>query len=223
MVIKFLFYFFFLISVCVNSYTGILYEKDNLIITDIDVEIYKQLYKNSYGADINNTNTLKDLILIKKVMKDLNYNNPKFIIKIDNEISRQYGSGSLEDTNLKEFLRFAKIRDEFIINYFQNKLEVSEIINLFNSLENLNLPISDSNCLIINEVVDLKNNEEFAANLLLNLKNNSNEFILIINKKKYKVCIDEVVFKSIENLVIKYIQNQTNDEFKKFVYGKTID
>ena len=223
MVIKFLFYFFFLISVCINSYTGILYEKDNLIITDIDVEIYKQLYKNSYGADINNTNTLKDLILIKKVMKDLNNNNPKFIIKIDNEISRQYGSESLEDTNLKEFLRFAKIRDEFIINYFQNKLEVSEIINLFKSLENLNLPISDNNCLIINEVVDLKNNEEFAENLFLNLKNNSNEFTLIINKKKYKVCIDEVVFKSIENLVIKYIQNQTNDEFKKFVYGKTID
>ena len=223
MVIKFLFYFFFLMSVCINSYTGILYEKDNLIITDIDVEIYKQLYKNSYGADINNTNTLKDLILIKKVMKDLNNNNPKFIIKIDNEISRQYGSESLEDTNLKEFLRFAKIRDEFIINYFQNKLEVSEIINLFNSLENLNLPISDNNCLIINEVVDLKNNEEFAENLFLNLKNNSNEFTLIINKKKYKVCIDEVVFKSIENLVIKYIQNQTNDEFKKFVYGKTID
>ena len=45
----------------------------------------------------------------------------------------------------------------------------------------------------------------------------------MINKKKYKVCIDEVVFKSIENLVIKYIQNQTNDEFKKFVYGKTIN
>ena len=165
----------------------------------------------------------QDLILIKKVMKDLNYNNPKFIIKIDNEISRQYGSESLEDTNLKEFLRFAKIRDEFIINYFQNKLEVSEIINLFKSLENLNLPISDNNCLIINEVIDLKNNEEFAENLFLNLKNNSNEFTLIINKKKYKVCIDEVVFKSIENLVIKYIQNQTNDEFKKFVYGKTID
>ena len=223
MVIKFLFYFFFLISVCVNSYTGILYEKDNLIITDIDVEIYKQLYKNSYGADINNTNTLKDLILIKKVMKDLNNNNPKFINKIDNEISRQYGSESLEDTNLKEFLRFAKIRDEFIINYFQNKLEVSEIINLFNSLEKLNLPISDNDCLIINEVVDLKNNEEFAENLFLNLKNNSNEFTLIINKKEYKVCIDEVAFKSIENLVIKYIQNQTNDEFKKFVYGKTID
>ena len=143
--------------------------------------------------------------------------------KIDNEISRQYGSESLEDTNLKEFLRFAKIRDEFIINYFQNKLEVSEIINLFNSLENLNLPISDNDCLIINEIIDLKNNEDFAENLFLNLKNNSNEFTLIINKKKYKVCIDEVIFKSIENLVINYIQNQTDDEFKKFVYGKTSD
>ena len=42
-------------------------------------------------------------------------------------------------------------------------------------------------------------------------------------KKKYKVCIDEVTFKSIENLVINYIQNQTDDEFKKFVYGKTSD
>lgn len=223
MVTKFLFYFFFFISVCVNSYTGILYDKDNLIITDIDVEIYKQLYKNNYGADINNTNTLKDLILIKKVIKDLNNNNPEFISKIDNEISRQYGSQSIEDTNLKEFLRFAKIRDEFIINYFQNKLEVSEIIKLFNSLENLNLPISDNDCLIINEVIDLKNNEDFAENLFLNLKNNSNEFTLIINKKKYKVCIDEVIFKSIENLVINYIQNQTDDEFKKFVYGKTSD
>ena len=223
MVIKFTFYFFFLIFVYVNSYTGVLYDKDNLIITDIDVEIYKRLYKNSYGADINNTNILKDLILIKKVIKDLNNNNPEFMNKIDNEISRQYGSESLEDTNLKEFLRFAKIRDEFIINYFQNKLEVSEIINLFNSLENLNLPISDNDCLIINEVIDLKNNEDFAENLFLNLKNNSNEFTLIINKKKYKVCIDEVIFKSIENLVINYIQNQTNDEFKKFVYGKTSD
>ena len=223
MVIKFTFYFFFLIFVYVNSYTGVLYDKDNLIITDIDVEIYKRLYKNSYGADINNTNILKDLILIKKVIKDLNNNNPEFMNKIDNEISRQYGSESLEDTNLKEFLRFAKIRDEFIINYFQNKLEVSEIINLFNSLENLNLPISDNDCLIINEVIDLKNNKDFAENLFLNLKNNSKEFTLMINKKKYKVCIDEVIFKSIENLVIKYIQNQTNDEFKKFVYGKTSD
>ena len=220
MVIKFLFYFFFLISVCVNSYTGILYEKDNLIITDIDVEIYKQLYKNNYGADINNTNTLKDLILIKKVMKDLNNNNPKFINKIDNEISRQYGSESLEDTNLKEFLRFAKIRDEFIINYFQNKLEVSEIVSLFNSLDNLNLPISDSNCLIINEVIDLKNNEEFAESLFLKLKNNTNNFNVIINKEKYKVCIDEMKFKKLESVIIQYIQNQTKDEFTEFVYGK---
>tara|TARA_X000000950_G_scaffold243492_1_gene298603 strand:- start:485 stop:1156 length:672 start_codon:yes stop_codon:yes gene_type:complete len=220
MVSKFLFYLIFAIFISINSYAVVLYDKNNLIITDIDINIYKELYKNSYGAEINNTNSLKDLILIKKVIKDLTDNNPDFIDKIDNEISRQYGKEISENSNLEEFLRFAKIRDEFILNYFQNKLEVSEIVSLFNSLDNLNLPISDSNCLIINEVIDLKNNKEFAESLFLNLKNNTNNFNVIINKKKYKVCIDEIKFKKLENVIIKYIQNQTKDEFTEFVYGK---
>lgn len=220
MVNRFLFYLIFAISISINSYTGILYDKGNLIITDIDVNIYKELYENSYGVEINNTNSLKDLILIKKVIKDLTNNNPDFIDKIDNEISRQYGKEILENSNLEEFLRFTKIRNEFVLNYFQNRLEVREIISLFNSLDNLNLPISDSNCLIINEVIDLKNNKEFAESLILNLKNNSNNFNVIINKNKYKVCIDEMNFKKLENIIIQYIQNQTKDEFTEFVYGK---
>ena len=83
------------------------------------------------------------------------------------------------------------------------------------------MPISDSNCLIISEVIDLKDNEEFIENFFINLKNNSNEFQIKINNKNYSVCIDELKFKTIENLIIQYIQNQTKDEFTKFVYGKT--
>ena len=35
------------------------------------------------------------------------------------------------------------------------------------------------------------------------------------------VCIDELKFRSIEGLIVKYIQNQTKDEFQNFIYGKT--
>ena len=38
---------------------------------------------------------------------------------------------------------------------------MSEIFNIFNNIENLNLPISENNCLIIKEVIDLKDNNEF--------------------------------------------------------------
>lgn len=221
MEIKKLFYIFFIVVISLNLSANVLYDKNELIITDIDVDIYKQLYKNNYGLDINNSNSLKDLILIKNVIKDLSVNNIEFIDKIDKQILLQYGNKSLENPNLKEFLRFAKIRDEFIFNYFQNKLNITEIKSLFESLDDLNLPISDNNCLIINDVIDLKNNEDFIKNLFYNLKNNSNEFKISINEKNYTVCIDELKFRSIEGLIVKYIQNQTKDEFTEFVYGKT--
>ena len=81
-------------------------------------------------------------------------NNIKFIDKVDKQFYYN-GNKSLENPNLKEFLRFAKIRTN---SYLGNKLNITEIKSLFESLDDLNLPISDNNCLIINDVVDLKNN-----------------------------------------------------------------
>ena len=222
MVIKKILYFVFTILIYLNLEANILYDKDDLVITEIDVEYYSNLYEENYGVEINKSNSLKDLILIKNVIKDLYDNNREFVDKIDEQLLAQFGNKTLENPNLKEFLRFSKIRDECIFNYFNNKLDVLEIKNLFKSLDQLNLPISDNNCLIINDVIDLKNNEDFIENFFFNLKNNSNEFKIKINNKSYTVCIDELKFKSIENLIVNYIQNQTKEEFTEFVYGKTM-
>ena len=123
--------------------------------------------------------------------------------------------------NIKEFIRFLKIRDEFIINYFRNVLEVNEIKKIFEDLNNLNLPISDNDCLLINKVINLQHNMDFINKFYNSLKNDSNDFTVTINKNEYKVCIDEKIFKSIEKLIVEYIQIQTKDEFEKFVYEKT--
>ena len=171
--------------------SNVLYEKGNLVITEIDVNVYKQLYRNNYNLDINKANSIKDLVLINNVIQHLEINNPTFIKKIDTEISMRYGQNSLEEDGTRNFLRFSRIRDEFIINYFQNELNLSEVKNIFSQLDSLNLPTSNDNCLIINEVLNLKENEQFIESFLNNLKKNTREFEITINKIKIKVCINE--------------------------------
>ena len=204
-----------------HSYSNVLYEKDNLIITEIDVNVYQQLYKNSYNQEINKANSIRDLVLINNVIQHLEINNPEFIDKIDLEISMRYGQNSLKEDGTRNFLRFSRIRDEFIINYFQNKLNLNEVKKIFSQLDSLNLPISIDNCLIISEVHNLKDNEEFIESFFNNLKENTREFEVMINKSKFKVCINETTFQTIEKLIVEYIHLKTAEEFEIFVYEKT--
>ena len=204
-----------------QSYSNVLYEKNNLIITEIDVNVYQQLYKNSYNREINKANSIRDLVLINNVIQNLELNNAEFIDKIDIEISTRYGESSLKEDVTKNFLRFSRIRDEFIINYFQNELNLIELNNIFNQFDNLDLPISIDNCLIIKEVLDLKDNEEFIESFFNNLKKNTREFRITINKIPFKVCINEEMYQTIEKIIVEYIQIKTADEFETFVYEKT--
>ena len=204
-----------------HLYSNVLYEKDNLIITEIDVNVYQQLYKNSYNREINKANSIRDLVLINNVIQNLELNNAEFIDKIDTEISTRYGESSLKEDVTKNFLRFSRIRDEFIINYFQNELNLIELNNIFNQFDNLDLPISIDNCLIIKEVLNLKDNEEFIESFFNNLKKNTREFRITINKIPFKVCINEEMYQTIEKIIVEYIQIKTADEFETFVYEKT--
>ena len=216
LIVIFLYVFFYH-----DLYSNVLYEKNNLVITDIDVNVYQQLYKNSYNLDINKANSIKDLVLINNVIQHLEINNPEFIDNIDTEISMRYGENSVKEDGTRNFLRFSRIRDEFIINYFQNKLNLIELNNVFNQFDSLDLPISIDNCLIIKEVLDLKDNKEFIESFFNNLKENTREFKITINKIPFKVCINEAMYQTIEKLIVEYIQIKTADEFETFVYEKT--
>ena len=221
MAIKFFFKLFLLLFVYKYSYSNIIYEKNNIVITEFDIKVYQKLYRQNYNTNINKSNSLKDLVLIYNLIKHLEVNNPEFLKKIDSEILTRLGQNSYENDGIKNFLRFARIRDEFIINYFQNKLELIELNNLFKQLDSLELPISRDNCLIINKIVDLKDNKKFVENFYKNLKNNTQDFQITINDMKYKVCINESIYRNIENLIVEYIQIQTAKEFEKFVYEKS--
>lgn len=218
---KKIFFILIITFISTNSFSEIIYKKNNLIITTIDLDKYMELYNNNYGLKIDKNNALKDLVLINNVINYLNKNNKDFLDRIDQEILKQFNLKSLNEINIKNFFRFMKIRDEFIVNYFKNKLVNEEIEITFSKLENLNLPISTNDCLIFEKIVDLKNNSEFINNLLFNLRNNTRDFQITIDGIKYKVCIDEVEFRSIENIIVNYIQTKTDIDFRNFVYDKT--
>ena len=221
MVFKFFLCLLFYLLFNQYSYSKVVYEKDNLVITEIDINSYQKLYKENYNIDINKTNSLKDLVLINNVINNLEINNPEFINKIDSEILLRFDKNLFESDVTRNFLRFSRIRDEFIINYFQNKLTLNEVNNIFKDLDNLNLPISVDDCIIIKDVLDLKDNKDFIENFYNNLKNNTSEFQIIINEEKYKVCINELAYKNIEKLIVEYIRIKTAEEFETFVYDKT--
>ena len=103
-----------------NALSEIIYSKNNLIITNIDLNNYKQIYKNNYNLDIDNNNALKDLVLINNLIGHFEKFNKEFLNQIDSQILAQYGEKTFKDISFRYFLRFSKIRDEFIINYFNN-------------------------------------------------------------------------------------------------------
>lgn len=207
--------------ISLNSFSNVLYDKKDLVITDIELNFYKDFYLKYYNNEINNANSLKDLVLIKNVIRDLKENNSEFISKIDKEIISQFGREIIQNEIILNFYRFSKIRDEFIYNYFRNKLSAKEIENIFKNLNDLKLPVSKNNCLVIVDIIDLKENQEFIKNFFFNLKNSSKNYKVNINGLDYDVCIDNSKYYKIEQLIVAYIRAQTDEEFEKFVYEKT--
>lgn len=221
MVYKFFVKLILILLFSASSFAVVLYDKNGLIITDIELKVYKELYLKNYNYEIKDTSGLKDLVLINNVIKDLKKNNIEFINKIDKDIINQYGKDVLISEIYLNFYRFSMIRNEFIYEYFRNDLSINEIINIFKNLRSLNLPISENNCLVIKDILDLKNNTEFINNFFYNLKNNTNKFEITINDTRYDVCINEKSFYEIEQLIVSYIKDQTEIEFENFVYEKT--
>ena len=118
------------------------------------------------------------------------------------------------------FIRFQKIRNEFITEYFNNGFDIKDLKNIFSNFGNLRIPISKNNCLTIEKLHDVRNDEQFVKNFFVNLKKNQQNFEIVIDNETYNTCINEKLFSNLEKEIIKYIQNKTEKNFNEFIYGK---
>ncbi len=213
----FIIIFFFIIT---NSYANIVYDKENIIITEIDIYYYKKIHYEKFKEDVNNSKALKNLVIVKKLIKSLEKNNPVFLNRIDREIFEDNGNKNINSSTILDIVRYFKTRNEFVYNYFKNDFNKSDLENVFNTFVNLNLPISDNNCLTIIQIIDLKDNIEFINIFYENIKNQMDVYEISIDNVKYDVCININNKQIIEKEIFKYIELKTEDEFKKFVYAQ---
>ena len=207
----------------INLNAKILYDKSGIIITDLDLNNYINLSTQLDQIKLDKNKAIKNLVLQKKIIKDLELNNIQYLATIDQQILMEFGQDNFNNIFIRDFLRFKKVKDEFIFEYYNNDLDFIKFKNILESLDELKLPISNNNCLTILDFIDLKNNMSFQENYYKNLKNKTSEYEVNINDQIYQVCISNQIFMEIDKIIVKYIEMQIEDSFKSLIYGKNIN
>ena len=204
----------------INLHSNIVYDKNEIIITEIDLDYYNQVYFENFGEIQNEFEAIKNIVVIKKFIDNFKKNNPLFLKKIDEILNEEFNSEIMDIQIVRDFVRYYKIKNEFIYEFYDKRFNIEDLKNIFNSFEKIELPISKNNCLTIFKVIDLKGNIDFLNNFYENLKKKDKSYDLIIDNELYNVCIDSRTNKVFEQNILNYIDLKTADDFKKFVYEK---
>jgi len=212
--------FAFLCLIPMNSYSNIVYDKNNVVISNIDLNYYSQLYFENFGERINKSKAIKNIVIIKNLINNFKKNNPDFLIRVDDILIKEYGNQKMDIQIVKDFVRYFKIKNEFIYEYYFTKFNIKDLENVFNTYEKIELPISKNNCMTILKLNNFKENKEFLNNFYENLKKEIKKYEVTIDNIRYDVCINSKNYELFESSILKYIDSKTKDKFKKFVYEK---
>ena len=202
------------------GYTNIIYDKNDTVITEIEMNNYKNLYKNNFGTDISKNKAIKNIILIKKTISFLSKNNPELISSLDQNIKLQYNKEIFDDQDVLNFIRFQMIRDNFILEYYNENFNIEDLEIIFANFDNLKLPVSKNDCLTLEKLHKIDNDKNFIESFFNNIKNKNQKIMIPINNELYEVCLNDKLFKDIESEIIKFIENKTKNDFDKFIYQK---
>ena len=202
------------------SYSNIIYDKNENSVTELELNTYIELYKNSFNQNLNKNKALKDIILIKNTINFLKKNNPDFISEIDEILKLQFENIEFETSIIKDYLRFQKIRNEFISNYFQDQFNIEDLKIIFSSMNKIELAISKNNCLTIEKIQNFNGDRNFLISFYENFKEGKRNFKTKIKNELFDVCITDKQIKEIENIIIRFVEKKTQTDFQEFVYGK---
>ena len=196
---------------------SILFEKENIVITDIDLITYQNFNIDINNKKNNNYQLIKEIYLIKKTINKLKKNNPLFIEAVDNAINAN--SKSIEDFYL-DLVRYTYIRNDFIKDYYQNKLILEDLTEAIKNTTNIRIPLSDNRCNTISLMLDIKDIKNFGSTYFKKIKNPNSEFKYELNSKKYEICLNQSIILNIEYELVKVISKKTENNFKNFIYEK---
>lgn len=219
MVYKFIILIFFLNLEI--AYSSIVYDKNDISITEIELNSYLDLYQTNLGTGLSNTQAIKNIFIMKKTISFLMKNNPEFMMELDKIIELEFNEKVLTDEIILNFIRFQKIKNEFINDYYKNNFKIDDLEIIFSNLNNLLIPISLNDCLTIEKLHDVKDDKYFILSFFENLKTNQQNYQINIDNQIFDACMDKDLFNYIELEIIDYINNKTEKDFNNFIYGKS--
>lgn len=216
---KYLFLIIFLILLSIPKlYANIIYNKNNIIITSYELYEFKNNYEKNFNIVLTDNNAVKQIFIIKKNIDKLLEQNPEFIEEIDKKVLSFYGNQALINKINRYFYRFLILRQEYSVSYFNNSIVLEEFFEIFSKVKSLKLPISKDNCMTIDQVIELKDNNEFIENIFNNLKNKTNKNLITINNQIYSTCINNENYKQIQSFVFREIERLSEKDFKNYLY-----
>ncbi len=202
------------------AYSKIIFDKNDIIITEIEVQEYIKIHKNYTGEELAPNIATKNIYLMKNTLKRLIKKSPEYINSLEKTINKEFGVEVLENNTHTDYIKYFKFRNEFIINYFNKNLSENDIHIIFKGIDTLPLQLSTNKCLTVDIILDLSKNKSFAKLFFENLKNNSKDFNILIENIDYSICIDEKNFKYLESKIIDYIKIKTEKNFNEFIYNE---
>ena len=201
------------------SHADIVFEKNDILITSIELEIYID-FLNQKNIDINRNKAKKNIYLIKRAINKLEKGNPNWLYQVNDNLIKNIDSYEQYPNIIKHLFIFDTLKNELINEYFFNELSIDDVSQALSSIDNNLYPISENECFTIVKTISFKDNYKFIEGVYDLLKLKKDTLTIDINNKKYDVCIDDINQKKIEGNIYQLITEKIQYKIDDFVYGK---
>lgn len=203
-----------------NISANIVYDKNQILVTDIEIDQFKILYKEYYDLELNNSQILKKIILNKDLINKIKVQNIEYYEYLNEITNEHLNNAKLSETE-RYFFQYYFLRREFTIEYFKNNLKLSDIEEALSMFPEIKVPLSLNDCITVSITASVKKNNDFIRYIYENFKNRNSNSKINFNDKSYSICLSKNTSQLIENNLVKIIEKNTDKNFNKFVYEKT--
>ena len=190
----------------------ILFKKNEIIITSVDLENYKNLHNDYHGIAIGDSSSVKNIYIMITIVDKQIRNNPNFIRVTNNIIKKdiQKFKEVYSEYIISYFLRYEILKNDFISSHI-DKNGVNILDKLFNDKINLS---SDESCEVISQAVNFRELEiKHKKSILTNISNDS----ILIDENSY-ACLSKENKEKIYNLTKEILSKEGNEKFLKYVH-----
>ena len=201
------------------AYADIELEKNDIVITSIEIEIYIDFF-NQKNIDMNHNEAKKNIYLIKKAINKLEKNNSVWVMQVKDNLLVNIDSYEKYPSIIKNLFIFDALKNELINEYFFNELSIDDVHQAMSIISDTHYPISENGCLTIVKVISFKDNYQFIEGVHDLLKSKKDTLTININNKSYQVCIESKIQKIIEENIYQLIAQKIQYKIDDFVYGK---